>query len=128
MRILICGGRDMDRTDAWNWLERNLYDEIASLNGTASAYKAKIEKVIHGGARGADEGAGDWAKSEHVPVVVCPADWKKHGKAAGPIRNREMLQVHKPDIVIALPGGRGTANMIMLAESHGVPVIRAEVF
>lgn len=125
MRILICGGRDMDRTDAWNWLERNLYREVEHATG---CHSITIEKVIHGGARGADEGAGDWAKSEHVPVVVCPADWKKHGKAAGPIRNREMLQVHKPDVVVALPGGRGTANMIMLAEGAGVPVIRAEVF
>jgi hypothetical protein len=123
MKVLICGGRDMDRIDAWNWLERNLYAEIADATGV---YSPTIDRVIHGGARGADDGADDWARSEHVPVVACPADWKKHGKAAGPIRNRMMLEVHRPDVVVALPGGRGTANMIMLAEGAGVPVVRVE--
>lgn len=45
-------------------------------------------------------GAGTWA------------DWKKHGKAAGPIRNGIMLRDGKPDMVVAFPGGRGTANMV----------------
>ncbi|MGR9384899.1 SLOG family protein [Rhizobium leguminosarum] len=124
MKLLICGGRDMSRADAFNWLCHNVIDELCFASGCYSGLL--IEKVIHGGCRGADEGAGDWAKSEHIPVVVCPANWKKHGKAAGPIRNREMLETHKPDYVIALPGGKGTANMISLAEASGVPVIRAK--
>lgn len=125
MNVLICGGRDMDRISAWNWLEMNAKDELSFASGLNSF---TIEKVIHGGCRGADEGAGDWAKSEHIPVVVCRADWKKHGKAAGPIRNREMIEVHKPDFVIALPGGKGTADMTRQAEAHGITVIRAQVF
>jgi hypothetical protein len=124
MKILICGGRNMSRSDAFNWLERNAIDELAHASGLFGSMT--IEKVIHGGCRGADEGAGDWAKSEDIPVVVCPADWKKHGKAAGPIRNRQMLTVHKPDFVIALPGGKGTADMVRFAEGEGVRVIRAE--
>ncbi|MEI3803138.1 DUF2493 domain-containing protein [Agrobacterium sp. CCNWLW32] len=125
MKVLICGGRDVDRIDAWNWLERNALDELSFASGLSNF---TIEKIIHGGCRGADEGAGEWAKSENIPVVICKADWKKHGKSAGPIRNRMMLDVHKPDFVIALPGGRGTENMIGLAESYGVRVIRAEVY
>ena len=39
-----------------------------------------------------------------------------------------MIDLHKPDFVIALPGGKGTENMIRLAESHGIKVIRAEVY
>ena len=125
MKVLICGGRDMDRTSAFNWLERNLKDELAFASGCHSSLT--IERVIHGGCRGADEGAEAWAKSEHIPVVACKADWKKHGKAAGPIRNREMIRVHQPDYVVALPGGKGTADMINAAESAGIPVIRARV-
>lgn len=125
MRVLVCGGRDMDRADAWNWLEQNAKLEIAyALN----IHSFKIDTVIHGGARGADEGGADWGASEHARVVEFKANWKKHGKAAGPIRNRQMLDQGKPDIVIALPGGRGTANMISQAEALGVPVIRAEVY
>ncbi len=126
MKIIICGGRDLDRISAWNWLERNLKDELAFASGCTS--HLSIEKVIHGGCRGADEAAGDWAKSEGIPVVVCKADWKKHGKSAGPIRNRQMLTMHKPDYVVALPGGKGTDDMIMAAEGEGVPVIRAKVW
>lgn len=125
MNVLICGGRDMDRIDAWNWLEKNAKDELSFASGLSNF---TIDKIIHGGCRGADEGAGEWAKSEHIPVVVCQADWKKHGKAAGPIRNQLMIDLHKPDFVIALPGGKGTENMIRLAESHGIKVIRAEVY
>lgn len=126
MKIIICGGRDMSRVDAFNWLNSYALDELAHASGCFS--ELKIERVIHGGCRGADEGAGDWAKSEHIAVVACPANWKKHGKAAGPIRNREMLAVHQPDFVIALPGGRGTADMISAAESAGIPVIKARVY
>lgn len=124
MRVLICGGRDMDRTTAWNWLERNAKAEIGFALNLSSF---KIDAIIHGGARGADEAAGDWGRSEHVDVVCFAADWKKHGKAAGPMRNARMLLEGKPDVVIALPGGRGTADMVRRAEDAGVPVIRAEV-
>ncbi|MGV1787340.1 MULTISPECIES: SLOG family protein [Agrobacterium] len=125
MNVLICGGRDMDRIDAWNWLEKNAMDELSFASGLSNF---TIDKIIHGGCRGADEGAGEWATSEHIPVAVCQADWKKHGKAAGPIRNQLMIDLHKPDFLIALPGGKGTENMIRLAESHGIKVIRAEVY
>ncbi|NTA79936.1 DUF2493 domain-containing protein [Agrobacterium tumefaciens] len=125
MKVLICGGRDMDRIDAFNWLEKNAMDELSFASGLSNF---TIDKIIHGGCRGADEGAGEWAKSEHIPVAVCQAYWKKHGKAAGPIRNQLMIDLHKPDFVIALPGGKGTENMIRLAESHGIKVIRAEVY
>lgn len=123
MKIIICGGRDFDRASTFNWLERNLMDELRHASGYSDL---TIDRIIHGGCRGADEGADDWAKSENIGVVVCRADWKKHGKAAGPIRNRKMLEVHRPDYVVALPGGRGTENMIMLAQAVGVPVIRLE--
>lgn len=123
MRLLICGGRDLDRISAWNWLERNAKDEIAF---AANLHQFTIEVVIHGGARGADEAAADWGKSEHAQVIAFPADWKKHGKAAGPIRNQKMIDEGRPDVVLALPGGRGTADMIRRAEGAGLPVVKIE--
>lgn len=55
-------------------------------------------------------------------VAACPADWKKHGKAAGPIRNQSMLTEHKPDLVIAFPLGesKGTRDMIRKAKAAGI--------
>jgi hypothetical protein len=52
-----------------------------------------------------------------------PADWEKYGKAAGPIRNQQILVEGKPDLVVAFQGGRGTANMVSRAQQAGVPVV-----
>ena len=50
-------------------------------------------------------------------------DWEKHGRAAGPIRNKLMLDEGRPDLVVAFPGGRGTANMVKQASAASVEVI-----
>ena len=120
MRILVCGGRGYDRTAAFNWLEENLKDEISVATGI-SAFA--IEAIIHGGTRGADEGADDFAQSEGIKIMRFLADWKHFGKAAGPMRNQKMLDEGHPDIVVAFPGGRGTADMVNRARAAGVPVI-----
>lgn len=112
MRVLICGGRDYNnRPEMFSFLNNFCWEQ------------EQITDVIHGGARGADTLAGEWALSWHIPVLVFPADWKKHGKAAGPIRNQQMLDEGKPDVVIAFPGGRGTADMIRRAKAAGIEVL-----
>lgn len=75
---------------------------------------------------GADRYALEWAEClnpDHgcLPQIFC-ADWAKHGKAAGPIRNREMLAA-KPDMLLAFPGGRGTADCVRQARQLGVAVV-----
>jgi len=120
-RVLICGGRNLDSADVLNYLNRFARGDITNQLG----HKAwPITAVMHGGAKGADEGAGLWAESEDLKPLVFPANWRRDGRAAGPIRNRRMLEHGKPDLVIAFPGGRGTANMVELAEASGVPVIK----
>jgi hypothetical protein len=124
MRVLVCGGRDYSSTDAWNWLEHNAKDEIAFATGCTSPLQ--LSALIHGGARGADEGASQWGHSENMKVLAFLADWKKHGKAAGPIRNQKMIDEGNPDVVIAFPGGRGTADMVRRAHSAGIRVIEVQ--
>lgn len=111
-RVLICGGRD--------------YNNVESLNAVLDAahYANPIVCLIHGAARGADMLAADWALSHGVLCSAYPADWERDGKAAGPIRNRRMLELGKPHLVLAFPGGIGTANMIKQSERAGVPVVR----
>lgn len=58
-----------------------------------------------------------------IPCVKCIIT-QKYGKSAGPIRNQTMLDDGKPDLVLAFPGGRGTADMVAKAEKHGIPVRR----
>lgn len=111
MRVLVCGGRDFK--DA-TWLCKAmdyLYHD-----------KGPFHAVVHGGARGADHEAGSWARARDIPEIVFRADWDKHGKAAGPLRNQRMLDEGKPDIVIAFPGGPGTADMVRRARDAGLPV------
>ena len=124
LRVLVCGGRDMDESEAWNVLERDLKD---ALGFNLSLWQSEITTLIHGGARGADTGAGNWGKSEGAKILEFKADWKKHGRAAGPIRNRQMLDNGKPDVVVALPGGKGTANMVSQARGRHLPIIELPI-
>lgn len=79
--------------------------------------------LVHGGCRGADDIASNvW--SFFGEEIVVPAEWGKHGKAAGPIRNRLMLARYQPSVLYAFPRGesRGTRDCIRAAERLNIPV------
>ncbi|WP_034859903.1 DUF2493 domain-containing protein [Sinorhizobium sojae] len=109
MRVLVCGGRDYCDYET---IKRVLDDLHA---------EHPIEAVIHGNSRGADRLSGVWAKLRNVPCWPVPAQWAKYGKAAGPKRNQAMLG-HRPALVVAFPGGNGTADMIRRAKAASIPV------
>jgi hypothetical protein len=110
MRVLVCGGRDFVMSDHF----ANVFHDILGRVGATS--------VIHGGARGADAEAGKLAWGRGLPVEVFHPDWSK-GRKAGPMRNQRMIDEGKPDLVIAFPGGRGTADMIHRANVAGIEVV-----
>ena len=112
MKVLVCGGRDF----------RNRKLAFAALDQLDKEYKFTV--VIDGMANGADEFGFDWALSRGVVTERYAADWTTYGRSAGPIRNKEMLVKGVPDIVVAFPGGAGTASMIKQAEAAGVLVKR----
>jgi hypothetical protein len=110
MRVLVCGGR--------NYRDRRLvFHTLDSLVG--------ISTLIHGCASGADGLAARWARARGVPQEPYPPNWRRYGLAAGPIRNQQMLDEGRPDLVVAFPGGKGTFNMVDKAEGAGVRVLRA---
>lgn len=111
MRVLVCGGRDYKDRE-------RMFQILDALSD--------VDCIIEGGARGADSLAGEWADARSVALEVYPADWNVHGKSAGHIRNQQMLDEGKPDLVIAFPGGRGTANMVLRAEQACVRVALVE--
>jgi SLOG family YspA-like protein len=126
VRVLACGGRgygvppldanpaDVARAERERaWLVRKL-DQLHA--------KYPVALLIHGAATGADTLAGAWAAGRGVPVQACPADWQRYGKRAGRIRNLYMLSVHNPDVVVAFPGGAGTAHMVEITNAEGVRV------
>lgn len=90
-------------------------------------YWRGITALAHGATptgEGADWHADTWAKAHNVPVTPFRADPVVDGQwpAAGPRRNRRMLETFRPDGLIAFPGDRGTANCVMIAKSLGIPV------
>lgn len=106
---MICGGRDYDPIKVVAWLDENI--------------KNKPEAIIHGCATGADTGAAMWASTKLVTQFSFPANWRKHGKAAGPIRNQSMIDHGEPTLVIAFPGGKGTADMVRRAHAARIKVL-----
>jgi len=113
MRLLVTGGRDFHGYQALKATLDKIHKETP------------VTLLIHGGARGADSLAGAWAAFNHVPALVFPANWTKHGKAAGPLRNQQMLDQGHPDAYIAFPGGRGTADMVQRCQRHHIPNAQA---
>lgn len=85
-----------------------------------------ITKVIQGGAKGGDARGREWAEANHVPVKTFQAHWHELKKAAGPIRNQEMLDKGKPDYGVKFPGGKGTADMLHRAKAAGLKLKEIE--
>ena len=116
MYVLVTGGRNYRDYAAVAYALHDLY-----VNNPDRYFV-----VVHGAAREADSLAARWVQAMEgagdVYEEPVPADWKRYGKAAGPIRNRLMLDETKPDLVLAFPGGRGTENMITQARQAGVEI------
>jgi hypothetical protein len=97
---------------------------VRALNQVDAKY-GPIHCVVHGAARGADTLAKFWAQSNERPETPVEAKWRVYGNAAGPIRNNEMLTM-SPDMVVAFPGGPGTADMVRKALAAGITVLHVD--
>ncbi len=113
MKVLVCGSRH--------------FNNYELLKEKLDAYK--IDTIIHGNARGCDTLAGRYGEETGKDVRSFSAQWGVYGRAAGPIRNSEMLREGNPDLVVAFkgPNSRGTQNMINLAKKADVPTIIVDV-
>jgi hypothetical protein len=123
MRILVCGDRKFEDFDLM-------------LETLSKYFNGPGDILIHGCAKGADQLAEYvltmhmFAELGNIPAIQrFPADWEKYGKAAGPIRNKQMLDEGKPDMVIAFlaPHSKGTKNMIDQAKAAEIPVHVVEI-
>jgi hypothetical protein len=124
MKVLVCGSRHFNDIE----LLDKVLNEVHDSGG--HPYENEITDLIHGCAKGADMLAHFWAgrtyrhDGRYIRIWQYPANWKEYGKAAGPIRNKQMLDEGKPDLVVAFlaPNSRGTQNMIDQATKAGIPV------
>lgn len=113
MRVLVCGSR--------------YFNDKKRMKEVLDNYD--ITEIIEGEAKGADLLARSFGEKFGIPVRAFPADWNTFGKAAGPIRNNQMLVEGKPELVIAFrgPNSRGTQNMINQARKANIPVTVVDV-
>jgi hypothetical protein len=114
MRVLVCGDREWDRYE-------EILDKLTFLQKIHGEFT-----VVEGEARGADRLAREAAEQLGLPVEPHPAHWDLYGRAAGPIRNQEMLD-SGIDLVVAfhsdLERSKGTRHMVTIAEKRGVDVV-----
>lgn len=113
MKVIVCGGRDFYNT-GWLFSDMNRFHELYNFT-----------TVIQGGAPGADHLAYEWAMNKGLHVKTVKAQWNIYGKSAGAIRNKVMADMN-PDLVIAFPGGSGTADMVRRAKEKGIKVIEVK--
>jgi|SRR3989304_1057745 len=115
MRILVCGSR--------HWRDVGIIERELKKFPLGTI-------IIHGAARGADTIGGIVANKLGFEIVNdgkgFPADWKRYGNAAGPIRNQQMIDEGRPDLVLAfhenLKESRGTTDMVNRAKGVGIKV------
>jgi hypothetical protein len=114
-RILVCGGR-----------EYNDYDKFKEVMNNILPWFDPEFCIIQGGARGADRLAMGWAFFQGCPMIEMRANWDYYRNHAGVIRNTWMIKYAMPDLVVAFPGGTGTANMIKQARAASIDVFEVK--
>lgn len=125
MIVLVTGGREYGSEPGE--FDR-LFDALSEIN-----QQTPIKVLVHGYARGADSVArewGEWRRDGVIPqdirVMGFRAEWERLGKAAGHKRNARMVEWVKsrpgPSLVLACPGGRGTADCVSKAKAAGLTV------
>lgn len=110
MKTIIAGGRDFYD---WFWF----CEQMAGYASTAN-----ISEVVSGCAQGADAMGERFARRYNIPIKEFPANWSKHGNAAGPIRNAEMAKYAEALIAFWDGKSKGTTNMIETATKLGLKV------
>jgi len=119
MRVCICGDRN------YTCIE-NIEKEILLLK---EKYNDNL-LIITGKCQGVDNLAERVSIKHNIKHIEYPADWKKYGKAAGPIRNKQMIQEGKPELVIAfhnnIKHSKGTKNMVNQCLAENIEVILIE--
>ena len=109
MRIIIAGSRNVTETEVRTALYRCSWLDFASV-------------IVSGTAKGADMFGELWADERNLLIQRFPADWKKHGKRAGPLRN-ELMAKNAEGLVAGWNGkSRGTQSMIELASKLGLRI------
>lgn len=113
MRVIVCGGAEgrLNRQTVFQVLDFLTDHE-------------DVEMLIHRGAGGSELLAEAWAGEHEIVSLRLPAQWKKRGKRAAPVRDLQLLHL-KPDLVVLFPDARATEGLVARAKEAGVMIARA---
>ena len=106
MNVAIVGSRNYTNYDDFKWFVEN----------ALQTWDIDDIQVVSGGAQGADAMAEKWARQNNFPIKIFKPDWLKYGKAAGPIRNQQIIEYATHVIAFPSKTGKGTQDSIMRAK------------
>jgi hypothetical protein len=114
MRVLICAGRH--------------YADSRQCRGVLDAFQRlyPVQVLIHGGNQYLGADIEEWAREHGADIVRYPPNWQRHGKLAERLRNHFMLHDSRPDVIIALPGGDDTEELVAQARTCGLQTLTVE--
>lgn len=115
MKVIIAGTRYKDAA------AKIAFDDYGLLIQAIGRSGFDIQEVVCGCAIGADKMGEQWASSNDKAIRFMPADWTRHGKAAGPIRNRKMAEYADAAIILWDGKSPGSRNMIDEMIRHKKP-------
>lgn len=110
MKVIIAGSRDI-----------TCYHQVIFAFMESGFYENCTE-IVSGCARGVDTVGEQIARSRGIPVKKFPADWNKHGRRSGPLRNIQMGDYADALVAIRLNNSKGTTHMIEYMTKLGKPV------
>lgn len=112
MKVLVCGDR--------------YYNDKGKIKLVLKTLMKPVTTVIQGECDGADVMGRDAAREMGIHVMSFPANWAKYHRAAGPIRNKQMLDEGQPELILAfhdnINRSKGTRNMIVQSLKYEIPV------
>lgn len=106
IKLIVAGGRDFLDRDRFNSAMRSFECDNEGLP----------DAILSGMARGADQMGVDYAMENNIQILPFPALWHRHGRSAGPIRNRQMARNATHLLAFWDGRSRGTRDMIQVAE------------
>lgn len=128
VKVIIAGTRYKDKEN------KIPFDDFKLVIDSVERSGFEITEVVCGMAIGVDKLGEQWAIANNITVKEMPANWNAYGKAAGPIRNRQMAEYADAAVIIWDGVSNGSRNMInemirkkkpyyvALTESKDVPV------
>ena len=116
MKVIIAGSRTI-----------TAYSLVESAVARWKNYGLTIEEIVCGEAKGIDLLGRHYGEQNGIPIKSFPADWDKHGKKAGYLRNSQMVE-YADGLIAITTGSPGTQHTIELAKEKGIPLLYKRVY